>query len=105
MTDRIDQLKKILSQDPDDPFCLYGIAFEYHKQREFQTAVEYYDQALQVDPDYLYAYYHKAKALEMLGELEAVRAALTEGLSRAQAKQDAKATSEISDYLNSLGGE
>ncbi len=105
MTDRINQLKKILEADPDDPFCLYGIAFEYHKQRDFETAVQYYDRALRADPDYLYAYYHKAKALEMMGELDTARSTLVEGLARAEKLQDKKATSELTDFLDSLKGD
>jgi len=105
MTDRIDQLKKILDTDPDDPFCLYGIAFEYHKQREFETAVRYYDQVILADPDYLYAYYHKAKALEMMGEIDTAKTTLVDGLTRAEKLRDEKATSELSDFLDSLKGD
>ena len=102
MADRLSQLKALLEQEPDDPFCLYSIAHEYAKAGDFPTAIEYYDRTIEADADYCYAYYHKARALKELGDDEAVKATLQTGLARAKACGDAKAESEITLYLDSV---
>ncbi|UCD75037.1 MAG: tetratricopeptide repeat protein [Phycisphaerales bacterium] len=102
MTDRILQLKKLLEADPDDSFCLYGLAFEYEKAGEHETAIEYFDRALAADPDYCYAYYHKARSQKAMGDGAGAVATLRAGLTRAEAIGDAKAASEITTFLNTL---
>ena len=102
MTDRIAQLQKLLTVDPDDTFCLYALAQEYAKASDHAQAIEYYDRVLAVDSDYCYAYYHKARAQEDAGDVHSAATTLREGLERATASGDAKAASEIQDYLEML---
>lgn len=64
MADRIEQLRRLLEAEPGDAFCLYSLGQEYARRGDHATAVSHYDLALQSDPDYCYAYYHKAKSLE-----------------------------------------
>lgn len=102
MTDRIEQLKRMLEAEPDDPFCLYSIAQEYGKRGDHEQAVEWYDRALKADPHYHYAYYHKAKALEATEQLDAARSSLQVGIEHARAKGEQKALNELMAFLDEL---
>ncbi|MEM1186409.1 MAG: tetratricopeptide repeat protein [Planctomycetota bacterium] len=98
----IAQLEKLLSVDPEDTFVLYGLAQEHAKAGDHAKAVEHYDRCLAVDEAYCYAYFHKARSLEAMGEPEAASETLRAGLLVAQRTGDAKATSEIAGYLSEL---
>jgi tetratricopeptide (TPR) repeat protein len=102
MTDRIVQLKALLAAEPNDPFCLYGIAHEHAKLGEYELAVDYFDQTIGADPDELYAYYHKAKCQCHLGEDDAAAVTLQLGLQRARSAGDSKAIGEMQDLLDEM---
>jgi tetratricopeptide (TPR) repeat protein len=102
MSDRITKLKAILDADPNDAFCLYGLALEYAKLGQTEAALASFDKAIQVDPMYCYAYFHKAKCQEQAGDTDGAIATLTSGLHKARASGDAKAISEIASYLDEL---
>ena len=102
MADRIAQLQSILQSEPNDAFCLYGLAMEYAKAGQHGLAIEFFDKTLAVDPDYLYGYFHKAKSQEEAGDRFAACSTLRAGLQRAKAGGDAKAANEISGYLDQL---
>jgi tetratricopeptide (TPR) repeat protein len=102
MTQRIEQLRKLLQSDPNDAFCLYGLALEHAKLGEHDKAIEHFDLAIAADPNSCYAYFHKAKSLEQQGDIAAARYTLAPGLAKAKAIGDQHAMSEISAYLFEL---
>jgi Tfp pilus assembly protein PilF len=102
MTDRLTQLEKLIAADPNDTFCLYGLAMEHAKQGATDKAVALYDRALQVDPGMCYAYFHKAKALEAADRLDSARQTLRDGLATAKRVGDAKAANEIAGFLDEI---
>lgn len=102
MADRIDQLRKLLEAEPDDPFCLYSLAQEYAKREDFVQAVEWYDRALKADPHYHYAYYHKAKALQATEQIDAAMATIRVGIEHARAKGEQKALNELMSLMDEL---
>lgn len=104
MADRIEQLKKLLAAEPNDTFCMYGLAIEHAKRGETASAVEWFDHTLKVDPDYCYAYFHKAKAQNDAGETAAAVNTLRDGLAQARACRDLKAAGEIEAFLDELEG-
>lgn len=99
---RLDKLNRLLDADPNDAFVLYGIAQEYAKLGEHPRAAEFYDRCLASDPNYLYAYYHKAVSQNEDGDAAGAQATLTLGVTRAKAAGDAKALSELQGFLDSL---
>jgi Tfp pilus assembly protein PilF len=96
------QLRQMLDRQPDDPFLLYGLAMEYKKADEPATALEYFEQVLRRDPNYCYAYYQQAQVHESLGEVDAARRTLREGVEAAKRSGDAHALSEIEAALTLL---
>lgn len=99
---RIAKLKALLETDPTDTFCLYGLAQEYEKGEDLETAIAYYDQTLAADADYFYAYYFKGRALAAQGAVDAARDVIREGLRRAEQAQDAKAAGELTELLETM---
>lgn len=99
---RVAQLEKMLAAEPNDPFALYGLAQEHAKQGAFARAIEFYDRCLAADPSYHYAYFHKARALEAMGNADEAVVTLRTGIERARAANDAKALGELSSYLDEL---
>src|SRR5262245_45301587 len=102
MTDRISKLKSMLESEPNDAFCMYGLAMEHARLGHLQEAVAWFDQTLIVDPDQCYAYFHKARCQEQSGDVAGAAATLREGLERAQALSDGKAAGELEAYLDQL---
>jgi len=103
MSNRIDQLKSLLQTHPADAFCLYGLAMEHAKLGRHEEAIQWYDRVLEVDPNYCYAYFHKAKSQEESGNVDGARQTLGAGLQRARTAGDMHAASEIGAYLEDLG--
>lgn len=98
----IEQLEKLLAADPADAFVLYGLAQEHAKRGDTARAVEFYDRCLAVDPEYCYAYFHKAKALEAAGRAFDAVTTLRAGIAAAKRAGDQHALSEITGYLDEL---
>lgn len=96
------QLRQMLQSQPDDPFLLYGLAMEYKKAGEAEKAIEQFDHVLRRDPNYCYAYYQRAQVHESLGEVEAAKRTLREGVEAARRSGDAHALSEIEAALSLL---
>ncbi len=102
MNARLDQLLKLHTADPADPFLTYGIALEHAKAEDFGAALAWLDRTLKLDPDYCYAYFQKAKMLGEQGEDEAAIPVLQTGIAVAQRVGDQKALSELRELLASM---
>jgi len=100
MTDRIQQLQALLAAEPNDTFCTYGLAMEHAKRGETAQAIEWFDRTLAIDPNYCYAYFHKARAQHAAGDSAGASATLQRGLKQAQASRDFKAANEIEALLD-----
>ena len=99
-TDRIQQLKKFLEEDPKDPFLLYALATEYNKINP-QEALTFYQKLLNEHPEYVPTYYHAAALYAELGEAEKADATYQKGIEVAQNNHDTHALRELKTaYLN-----
>jgi tetratricopeptide (TPR) repeat protein len=100
--DRLTRLLSMLEAEPDDPFCLYGIAQEHANAGDHETAVSWYDKAIAVDPDDGYHHFHKARSLESLQRLDVAIATIDAGLEAARRGGDAHAVSELEAFREEL---
>jgi Tfp pilus assembly protein PilF len=64
--DRIEKLKELLKENPEDSFLRHAMALEHIKSGEDQLALELFEQVLKKDPSYVGSYYHLAKLLERM---------------------------------------
>lgn len=102
--DRLSQLLRLLDADPEDPFCLYGIAQEHAGRGDHETAIGWYERAAAADPNDGYIHYHCARSLEALGRMDAAIAAVQAGLAAADRGGDAHARAELQALRDELGG-
>ncbi|MCC6427588.1 MAG: tetratricopeptide repeat protein [Phycisphaerales bacterium] len=98
----IEALQRLLLADPDDAFVLYGLAHEHAKAGNHTEALAWYDRCLAIDPNYCYAYYHKARTLEALSRIPDAIATLKLGTQAANRTNDGHALSELQAFLTEL---
>jgi Tfp pilus assembly protein PilF len=98
-TQRMRQLEQMLQRQPDDPFLLYGMAMEFKKADQPRQALDYFDRVLRRDPNYCYAYYQRAQVHESLGDVDAAKRSLREGVEAADRAGDGHARQEIEAAL------
>lgn len=97
----IPDLQRLLAADPADPFLLYGLAQEYAKAGDAARAIEFYDRCLAADPQYCYAYFHKAR-VQQAGDVPAALATIRLGMAAAKKAGDSHALSELQGLLDEL---
>jgi tetratricopeptide (TPR) repeat protein len=97
---RIEVLKQLVEQNPHSAFARYGLAMEYSKAGELESAVEEFAGVLVCDPGYSAAYFHGGQALEKLGRLEEARELYRRGVAQTR---DAHARAELQAALDILG--
>jgi tetratricopeptide (TPR) repeat protein len=100
---RLDILKSMVAQNPNDAFSRYGLAMEYRNAGDLEGAAAEFRAVTAADPNYAYAYFHGGQTLEKLGRTEEARAMYREGLEAAARKGDAHARSELQGALDLLG--
>ena len=60
MNDRINELKNLLMDDPNDAFLHYALGLEYVKAGDTERAIERFEILMLEYPDYLPVYYQAA---------------------------------------------
>ena len=97
--DRLQTLLSMVEDDPNDAFCLYGIAQEYATRGDHEQAETWYRRAMKADPDHAYAYYHLARSLMELERTSEAVETIKAGLEAANRSGDGQATGELQDFL------
>ena len=100
---RLEVLKSMVAQNPNDNFARYGLAMEYANSGSLEQAILEYESLLGLNPDYSAAYYHGGQALEKLGRLDDARAMYRRGLEATRRTGDAHTHGEIQASLDILG--
>lgn len=102
---RLDKLLALRESTPEDPEIHYMIALERAKEGDAKQAIAGFDECLRLDPEFHYAYYHKAVTLETMGRRSDAREVAEAGLEKAESDAGAaKARSELSTLAESLKG-
>ena len=99
---RLEKLHKLRELDPADADVPYMIAQEHAKAGDHAEAVSWYDRCIELDADYHYAYFHKAKSLEANDAFDEAVQALEVGVQRSWAAANAQAIGELGEYLSQL---
>lgn len=101
-TPRYEQVKALLAREPNDVFLNYGLAMELVKAERYDEAVEQFARVLQLDPDYVAAYFQKSKTLVQAGRRDEARDTLNLGIERAKARGDRHAEHEMQEFLAAM---
>ena len=100
---RLEILKNLVAQNPSDSFSRYGLAMAHASAGDYAQAVEEYRKLLEINPQYVAAYYHSGQALEKLGKREEARAIYRRGIEASTQTGDTHARSELEAVLELLG--
>lgn len=101
-TNRLELLKQMVSQDPNNSFARYGLAMELANSGELQQGVAEFRNLLERDENYAAAYFHFGQALEKLGDVDEARAVYEKGIEVTTRKGDAHTRAEIEGALGML---
>ena len=101
--DRMEVLKGLLEQNPEDSFARYALAMGFVSAGDLDEAVKEFSMLLSFNPDYVVAYFQAGQALEKLDRLEEASQMYQHGVAAAIRKGDTHMQSEIQAALDLLG--
>ena len=101
-TIRIERLKSIIVENPNDTFALFALAKEYEKENELVESVQLFEKLLVVDKMYVGAYYHLAKIYEQLDEIKKALNIYEQGIIVAQQLNDIHSLGELKNAKMNL---
>lgn len=100
---RLEDLQRLLEQDPANNRLQYMLAMEYLSQDKPAEAAATLRSLLDRDPAYVPAYYQAGRACEQAGDPDAARDFYRRGIEAARRAGDAHAASELQAALDLLG--
>lgn len=100
--DRVQMLKSLIQEDPNDPFLHYGLAMEEAKASP-SNALSLFEHLLAKFPDYLPAYYQFALVLVDCGQISKAIEVLQSGAQLAKLQGELKTMGELQTLLDQLG--
>jgi Tfp pilus assembly protein PilF len=92
---RIETIKEFLKSNPNDNFLRHALALEYIKIGDEEGARKLFEAILHESPDYVGSYYHLAKLLEQLKDIEAAIKWYEKGMEVAKQLKDQHAYNEL----------
>ena len=99
---RIEQIRKLLSQSPNDTFLLYSLGMEQLGQAQPREAAATFARVLELDANYLPAYTQAAAAHRQMGDVAAAVQLLRQGKELALRTHDQHAADRISLLLEAM---
>lgn len=101
---RLEQLKQFLVNEPNDSFLKYAIATEYIKLEQLDEALNYFNELVTTDENYVGTYYHLGKLYEKLNRKDDAESTYKKGLMIARKAGNMHAASELQQALNAVLG-
>ncbi|MHB8261257.1 MAG: tetratricopeptide repeat protein [Bacteroidia bacterium] len=99
MSGRLEQLQRMLAQEPTDTFLQYAIGMEYFSAEEFDKALTYFNCIIDSKPDYLAAYYQTGKCYEELKQIKEAQCIYMKGIELAERQNKNKTLNELREAL------
>lgn len=99
---REEQLRAMLAKEPDDVFLNFSLAMELAKTERTDECLARFNRVIELDSDYVAAYFHKGKTLLKLRRLEEARAALQAGVATACRLGDHHAKDQMEQLLAAM---
>lgn len=103
MSARLDMLRSMIEQDPKSSFVRYGLAMELLNLNRAEESVGEFQALIENDPNYVAAYFHGGRALEILGKVDDARAIYEAGIAACRKTGDTHTLSELEGALAVLG--
>ena len=102
MSDRVDALRSLLAADPKNHFIRYGLAMEYAKSGQLDTAMSEFRALIEANPDYAAAYFQAGQTLERAGDVEGARQMYETGIEVTTRRGDSHTRDELRAALDLL---
>lgn len=102
MIDKIAELNKLITEEPDDPFLHYALGLEYSKKKYFQEAMASFQTVLKFDENYLAAYYQLGLIFIELDIVDVAKTYIGKGIEIASRKKDYKTKHELEELLENI---
>jgi Tfp pilus assembly protein PilF len=99
---RLEILKTMVEQQPEGAFGRYGLAMEYVRLGDLETAASEFETLLAHNPGYAAGYFHGGQTLEKLGRMEDARQLYRKGIEVTTASGDSHTRSELMGALQML---
>lgn len=99
---RIERLKSLIVENPNDTFALFALAKEYEKIGELENSIQLFEKLLVIDSKYIGAYYHLGKTYEQLDEVKKALNIYEAGILLAQELKDTHSLSELKNAKMNL---
>ncbi|MHC4441218.1 MAG: hypothetical protein ACYTBZ_06300 [Planctomycetota bacterium] len=99
---RLEQIEKMLSDEPGDVFLNFSLAMEYAHSGRQEEAAGQFARVADLDPDYLAAYSQWANILMGLERKDAAKSVLAKGIAAAQRVNDQHAVDQMTKTLGVL---
>ncbi len=99
--DRLEQIRQMLEQNPEDDFLHYAAALEFKKRGDQDKAREIMEELIKRSPSYLATYYQLGKLLED-EEPEKAISVYEQGRTVAREQSDNKTLEELEEAIQLL---
>lgn len=105
MANRIADIERMLTEDPDDVFLHYSLGMEYASAEQFDKAVAEFKRCIELQSEYLAAYVEAGKCLRSMGDLPAARDTFAAGMELAATSGESHMRDFIQQQLDSIPAE
>jgi len=99
---RLENLKKMLQDDPQDTFARYALGLEYISAGDNENARDIFEELRVLDPNYVATYYQLGKVYELLGDENEARKVYEKGVYVAASQGDDHTKQELEQAINDL---
>jgi len=96
---RREMLEQFVAQKPADAFARYGLALECVKLGDDAAALANFQELLEINGEYVAAYFQYGQLLSRLGRIDEARRTLSDGIVVAQKTGDLHARDEMQAAL------
>jgi len=102
---RIEKLKALIAQDPNDSFSQYALALEYNSVNEPLTAIELLEELIKKDRKYVAAYHQLGQLLSKMNRTQVAKSIYRKGIDIATEQKEEKEAKEMHEELEELEDE
>ena len=102
-TERVEQLKSILAQNPESTFARYALGMEYMSTGQTDSALGEFRAVLEVDANYANAWFMGAQALQQSARTPEAVQWLCDGIACAKRAGNRHAENQMQSMLDELG--